>query len=213
MAAHVTSGVDWYSICWEIDENTAREGAQEGEFYEVLWDCLNTLFKEWGQTAAHYRNQCKLIVLLPKKGAWALFAVRQNLGWHVKNSTSWNTVIPNVCTVLKFHLVTSAQISYYSLVPQLTRDCVVDFEADPAFLALALATWVCFKWIWKTRKIQKKTLNCDCIPISRFWFLFSSQCISLEVLYTFQPARTLGITFVLLDHSILWLEVVISFVL
>ena len=34
-----------------------------------LWDCLNTLFKESGQIAAHYRNQCKLIVLLPKKRA------------------------------------------------------------------------------------------------------------------------------------------------
>ena len=48
-------------------KQTAQEGAQEGEFYEVLWDCLNILFKEWGQIAAHYRNQCKFIVLLPKK--------------------------------------------------------------------------------------------------------------------------------------------------
>ena len=125
-------------------KQTAQEGAQEGEFYEVLWDCLNTLFKERGQIAAHYRCQCKLIVLLPKKRAWALFAVRQNLGWHVRNSTSWNTVIPNVCTVLKLHLVISAQINFYSLVPQLTWDCVVDFEVDPAFLALALASGVFF---------------------------------------------------------------------
>ena len=51
-------------------------------------------------------------------------------------------MIPNVCTVLKLHLVISAQISYYSRVPQLTWDCVVDFEVDPAFLALALATGV-----------------------------------------------------------------------
>ena len=57
----------------------------------------------------------------------------------------WNTVIPNVCTVLKLHLVISAQISYYSRVPQLTWNCVVDFEADPAFLALALASGVFFK--------------------------------------------------------------------
>ena len=47
-------------------KRTTQEGAQEGEFYEVLWDCLNTLFKEFGQIAAHYRNQCKFIVLLPK---------------------------------------------------------------------------------------------------------------------------------------------------
>ena len=128
-------------------KQTAQEGAQEGDFYEVLWDCLNTLFEEWGQIAAHHRNQCKFIVFLPKKRAWALFAVRQNLGWHVKKSAYWNTVISNVCTVLKFHLVSSAQINYYSLVPQLTWDCVVDFEVDPAFLALALATWVFLKWI------------------------------------------------------------------
>ena len=108
-------------------KQTAQEGAQEGEFYEVLWDCLKTLFKEWGQIAAHYRNQCKFIVLLPKKRAWALFAVRQNLGWHVKNSTSWNTVIPKVSTVSKLHLVISAQISYYYRVPQLKWACVVDF--------------------------------------------------------------------------------------
>ena len=145
-------------------KRTTQEGAQEGEFYEVLWDCLNTLFKEFGQIAAHYRNQCKFIVLLPKKRAWALFPVRQNLGWHVKNSTSWNTVIPNVCTVLKLHLVISAQINYYSRVPQLTWDCVVDFEVDPAFLALALATWVFLKWIWKTKKISEKPLTSDWIP-------------------------------------------------
>ena len=138
-------------------KQTAQEGAQEGEFYEVLWDCLNTLFKEWGQIAAHHRNQCKFIVLLPKKRAWALFAVCQNLGWHVKNSPNWNTVISNVCTVLKFHLVTSAQISYYSRVPQLTWDCVVDFEADPAILPLALASGVFFKWIWKNPKNIWKT--------------------------------------------------------
>ena len=47
-------------------KQTAQEGAQEGEFYEVWWDCLNTLFKEWGQIAAHYRNQCKFIVLCRK---------------------------------------------------------------------------------------------------------------------------------------------------
>ena len=97
-------------------KHTAQEGAQEGEFYEVLWDCLNTLFKEWGQIAAHYRNQCKFIVLLLKKRAWALIADRQNLDWHVKNSTSWNTVIPKVFAVLKLHLVISAQISYYYLL-------------------------------------------------------------------------------------------------
>ena len=138
-------------------KQTAQEGAQEGEFYEVLWDCLNTLFKEWGQIAAHHRNQCKFIVLLPKKRAWALFADRQNLGWHVKNSAYWNTVISNVCTVLKLLLVISAQINYYSLVPHFTWDCVVDFEIDPAFLALALASGVFFqvklknpKNIWKT---------------------------------------------------------------
>ena len=44
--------------------------------------------------------------------------------------------------MLKLHLVISAQISYCSRVPQLTWDCVVDFEADPAFLALALASGV-----------------------------------------------------------------------
>ena len=80
-------------------KQTAQEGAQEGEFYEVLWDCLNTLFKEWGQIAAHFRNQCKFIVLLPKKRAWELFAVCQNLSWRVKNTAYSNTVIPNVCTV------------------------------------------------------------------------------------------------------------------
>ena len=54
------------------------------------------------------------------------------------------------------HLVTSAQINYYSLVPQLTWDCVVDIEVDPAFLALALASGVFLvnlkntKNIWKT---------------------------------------------------------------
>ena len=62
----------------------------------------------------------------------------------MKNTAYWNTVIPNVCTVLKLHLVISAQISYYSRVPQLTWNCVVDFEADPAFLALALASGVFF---------------------------------------------------------------------
>ena len=62
----------------------------------------------------------------------------------MKDTAYWNPVIPNVCTVLNFHLVTSAKISYYSLVPHLTWDCVVDFEADPAFLALALASGVFF---------------------------------------------------------------------
>ena len=177
-------------------KQTAQEGAQEDEFYEVLWDCLNTLFKEWGQIAAHYRNQCTLIVLLPRKRAWALFAVRQNLGWHVNNSTSWNTVIPNVCTVLKLHLVISAQISYYSRVPQLTWDCVVDFEANPAFLALALASGVFFfKWSWKTQKTSEKPLTCDWILIPQFWTHLLGQCINPEVLYTFQHATTLETSF------------------
>ena len=92
-------------------KETAQEGAQEGELYEVLWDCLNTLFKEWGQIAAHHRNQCKFIVFLPKKRAWALFTVCRNLSWRVKNTAYWNTVIPNGCTVLNLHLVTSAQIN------------------------------------------------------------------------------------------------------
>ena len=176
-------------------KQTAQEGAQEGEFYEVLWDCLNTLFKEWGQIAAHYRNQCKFIVLLEKKRAWALFAVRQNLGWLVKNSTSWNIVIPKVYTVLKLHLVISAQISYYSRVPQHTWNCVVDFEADPAFLPLALASGVFFKWSWKTQKISGKPLTCDWILIPLFWTHFLGQCINQEVLYTFQHATTLGTYF------------------
>ena len=176
-------------------KQTAQEGAQEGEFYEVWWDCLNTLFKEWDQIAAHHRNQCKFIVLLPKKRAWALFAVRQNLGWHVKNSTSWNTVIPNVCTVLKLHLVISAQINYYSRVPQFTWDCVVDFEVDPAFLALALASGVFFKWSWKTQKTSEKPLTCDWILIPQFWTHFLGQCINPEVLYTFQHTATLGTYF------------------
>ena len=63
-------------------------------------------------------------------------------------------MIPNVCTVLKLHLVISAQISYCSgresliacekscQVPQFMWDCVVDIEADPAFLVLALASGV-----------------------------------------------------------------------
>ena len=104
-------------------------------------------------------------------------------------------MIPNVCTVLKFHLVISAQISFYSLVPQLTWDCVVDFEADPAFLALALATWVFLTWIWKTQKISEKPLTCDWILIPRFWTHFLRQCINLEVLYTFQHATTPGTNF------------------
>ena len=54
-------------------------------------------------------------------------------------------MIPKVSTVLKLHLVISAQISYYSRVPQLTWDCVVDFEVDPAFLVLALASGVFLK--------------------------------------------------------------------
>ena len=53
-------------------------------------------------------------------------------------------MISNVCTVLKLHLVISAQISNYSLVPQLTWDRVVDFEVDRAFVALALASGVFF---------------------------------------------------------------------
>ena len=176
-------------------KQTAQEGAQEGEFYEVWWDCLNTLFKEWGQIAAHYHNQCKFIVLLPKKRAWELFAGCRNLSWHVKNTAYWNTVIPNVCTVLKLHLVISAQISYSSLVPQLTWDCVVNFEADPAFLALALATWVFLKRIWKTQKISEKPLTCDWNLIPQFWTHFLGQCINLEVLYTFQHATTPGTNF------------------
>ena len=77
-------------------KQTAQEGAQEGEFYEVWWDCLNTLFKEWDQIAAHYRNQCKFIVLLPKKRAREHFAGCRNLSWHVKNTAYWDTVIRNV---------------------------------------------------------------------------------------------------------------------
>ena len=54
-------------------------------------------------------------------------------------------MIPKVYTVLKLHLVISAQISYYSRIPQHTWDCVVDFEADPASLPLALASGVFFQ--------------------------------------------------------------------
>ena len=57
-------------------------------------------------------------------------------GWNVKNSAYWNTVILNVSTQLKLHLVTPAQISGgYSRVRQHTRDFVAGFEVDPTILA------------------------------------------------------------------------------
>ena len=104
-------------------------------------------------------------------------------------------MISNVCTVLKFHLVFSAQISYYSGVPQHSWDCVVDFEADPAFLQLALASGVFFQVKLKNPKISGKPLICDWILIPRFWTHLLGQYINLEVLYTFQHTPTLGTSF------------------
>ena len=175
-------------------KQTAQEGAQEGEFYEVLWIA-------W---TPYSKSGAKLLPTIVTSASISYCCRQTNVSALCSSPESGLTrekqyILEHGDTERLYCVETSP--SHLS-TNQLLFPCISTyvglcgwFWSRSCVSSVSASLWSFFQVKLKNPKNIWKTSDLLLDPNTRFWTQLLGQCINPEVLYTFQHATTLGTNF------------------